>query len=241
MVREKEGYQSFSPLFLFNFGLGGVAELEVNSIGTLTNIGRGVLNVPATSVKVRLWKEKLYIPSISVLFRTWPFYSQQIECIKVDDTTQTYRYLYRAGTLYGIVSKRIKETTIIGGVKITDNRYKIVPQGEDEKKINEEQMVSYSGVAGIVYPVNNATLLMIEYQNLPVYHFSPEKMQILSRHTLMIGVRFFFIPEISIDAAGVITSQEFRGIADTIIHTNLNVSFYAVDGWNFISKTCPGG
>ncbi len=242
MVREKEGYQPFSPLFLFNFGLGGIGELEVNSIGTLTNIGRGVLNVPATSVKVRLWKEFGFVPSFGFLFKTWPFYSEQWQRVEVSkDTAVYYRYLYRAGTIYGIFQKKLGDLDLVLGGKVIDNRYKIVREDKDEKEIDEKQKITYSGMGGLLYSVNNSTILMIEYQDLSLYHFSPEKMEIKPRHTVMIGVRFFFIPEISIDAAGVVTSQEFKGIADIIIHTNINISFHALDAWRLFSRTCLGG
>jgi len=151
MVREKEGYQPFSPLFLFNFGLGGIGELEVNSIGTLTNIGRGVLNVPATSVKVRLWKEFGFVPSFGFLFKTWPFYSEQWQRVEVSkDTAVYYRYLYRAGTIYGIFQKKLGDLDLVLGGKVIDNRYKIVREDKDEKEIDEKQKITYSGMGGLL-------------------------------------------------------------------------------------------
>lgn len=262
----EENKQAFSPFLLANVGLGGVAELEINTIGTLTNLGTGVFNIPATSVKVRFFEQRGSIPSFAAQLRVWPTYTGQYQKLPVEYDTiggEAYKiessidHLYRAGVLYGILGYKVNKAELFLGVYTQDNRYKKNLHYEYYKwdtlyggynydhgktlKGEEEQKIRYWFMGGLRVPVNPSTYIILEYENIPRYEFSEKGMSIIDRHTGMFGIRFYFLPQISIDAAGVISSEGFKGIADLIIHTNINLSFYFPDLVRLIKRGCLGG
>lgn len=213
---------------VIGFGLGGISELQLSTLGVFDNLVHGSTNIPGTAFKIRLFKESKSFPEVSVMLRTSPGW--------VTTNTQIvrggayYDFMSKSATLYFLVSKALSpDFTLHLGIEGSD--YRMKTEGEDES-----QDTFYGGTIGFEKNVNDKTALMGELRRVPELNFSVEgKGDVLPITLGIFGVRFFFCKVMSIDA-GITYASDFEGIADAILHTNITTAFSLEELYGILFK-----
>lgn len=230
-------FEERSLLGIASIGLGDIAEVEINTYGVFNNLPQGVINVPATSFKMRLLRENHYIPAISTMLEMSPiWYSQRVyRSAAADLYVQEYGEGYyhhrtKHGTFYVLLDKKIGVKGLSFALSISD--YRIKTGGPWPMEPQETQKTVYGPHVGIEFPVNKNTSLVAEYDKWPkLIYAGPDSERVMSVDVGMLGIRFFFteITEyVSVDV-GIVYTSEFSGIADAVLHTNLNLTLSLLD------------
>lgn len=223
-------FEERSLLGIASIGLGDVVEVEINTRGIFNNLPQGVINVPATSFKMKLLNESHYIPAISMMLEMSPvWYSQKVyRWAATDAYVQTggegyYHHRTKHGTFYVLLDKKVGESGLHFALSISD--YRVKTSGPRPMEQQETRVTIYGPHIGVEFPVNKNTSVVAEYDRLPkLIYGGPNSEKVEPVDMGMLGIRFFlteFTENISVDV-GVVYASEFKGIADAVLHTNLN-------------------
>jgi len=232
-------FEERSLLGIASIGLGDVAEVEINTRGVFNNLPQGVINVPATSFKMRLLKESRYIPAMSMMLEMSPiWYSQKVhrfaETDKYVQACGEGDYVHRTkhGTFYVLLDKRIAKVGFSLGLSMSDYRVKTRGPWPSELEWEEAQNTLYCPHVGVQLPINKSTSVIAEYDRWPMLIYAgPDSERVEPVDMGMLGIRFFFTEfteNISVDI-GIVYTSEFKGIADAVLHTNLNLTLSLLD------------
>jgi len=229
-------------------GLGGMAELELNTTRVTNQLTGVETRFPSKTIKVNLVPVALrklwYMPQLALQLRS----ASWAEAINRNDVLpavvrdsynarnsgyrlQSLEFQTRFTTLYAIAGFETRYGGIYGGWTLTDVR----TRGGGQRVFNEEDMVSeykefspqqknlYASFAGIFLNANETTQFMAEISAVPNLNYDPVKQEpaIDKAWAGIAGIRFFMMNWLSLDA-GVRYLDTFDGIADADVNLALN-------------------
>lgn len=197
-------------------GLGGISELQINTLGVFDNLTHGSTNVPGTSFKIRIFQETKRFVETSIMLRTSPGWVSTSSTL--DNGSTYFNFMSKSATFYVLASKKIGDVSIHFGGEASDYRLK-------REGAKESQNTFYGGMIGFEKSVNPNTILLGELRRVPELLYSTNDECTLNNIILgVFGVRFFFLKIFSLDA-GITYASDCKGIADAILHTNVTGAF----------------
>jgi hypothetical protein len=215
-------------------GLGGVAEVEVSTLGIINRLSAGSATIPSAAFKLRFLSEGKLRPAfagalVSTLWNSEERWSEtRVESVK---------FQRRLSTLYFVASKTFSQVSVHAGISINDLRIKTTTLDDDyisptraEAESNDKDYFNRNLVGpfvGLQVELNPKTKLMMELEQIAEYKFDEENL-VLSRENIsarwmgIAGVRFFFFDWLALDT-GVMYRSDYHGIGDAQISAGLNI------------------
>ncbi|MDP2209471.1 MAG: hypothetical protein Q8K98_11990 [Bacteroidota bacterium] len=231
-----------SSAFLGNvaLGLGGIADIEVNTgslLGALANVNQ---NIPTITLKGKIYKGTENYPAIAVGLRSsndWDrtkIYESGIRASEPELYNEGLRnvdYEARITTAFIAFSKNANENlSMHAGGGISDLRYRNIRLGwaymyeyTDDGAINKKQLVYVFG--GLIYTINERTQFMFEAQTMPYFNVNTKNRTIVpkQRGLMVVGIRSA-VSKVLLFDTGIRYQSNYKGIADTQIR--LSLSFF---------------
>ncbi|UCE21115.1 MAG: hypothetical protein JSV46_02440 [Candidatus Aminicenantes bacterium] len=216
-------------------GLGGVAEVEVSTLGIINELSDGSTVIPTAAFKIRFISEGKWRPAVAAALRSslWHVEERDVPLMFA------VKYQKRLSTLYLVASKTFNEVSVHAGVCISDLRIRTTTTLDDPLSPSQPEIDStgkeyfnknlFGPFVGLKVKLNPKTFLMMELEQIAAYKFD-ESTFVVSEDNIdvewmgIVGVRFFFVNWLSLDA-GVMFRSDYHGIGDAHIQTGLNVCF----------------
>ena len=203
-----------------NFGLGDIGEIELSIGGFFTNLMGGILNVPATALKIRLHRY------LTIMLKSSPFGEQtKSYYLQADEAgawagAGMYSYFMKYGSISVLGDYKLEDCWLYLNLFVGDYRMRSVYETGEER---ENHPLFIGGSLGLSSQLKEDVKLIIEYGRLPKLLYYPE-IKLKPFDIILAGIRFWFSSNISLDIAGTYSSDA-RGLADLIIHSNIAVVF----------------
>lgn len=211
-------------------GLGGVAEVEVSTLGIINQLSGGSATIPSAAFKLRFLPEGKLRPGFAgaLVSSLWNSEERYVETDRQD-----VKFQRRLSTLYFVASKTFSQVSVHAGISINDLRIKTTrlddsnispPPGGDKDYYNRNLVGPFIGVR---VELNPKTKLMMELEQIAEYKFD-ETSSTLAREDIstrwmgIAGVRFFFFDWLALDT-GVMYRSDYHGIGDAQISAGLNI------------------
>lgn len=230
-----------SSNFLGNvaLGLGGVADIEVNTgslLGALANVNQ---NIPTIVLKGKIYEGSEKYPAIAIGLRSsndWDrtkIFESGIRTSEPDLYNEGLRnvdYEARITTAFIAFSKNANENlSLHAGGGISDLRYRNVRLGwnlysySDDGAINKKQLGYVFG--GFIFTINERTQFMFEAQTMPYFNVSTKDRTIVpkQRGLMVAGIRSA-VSKVLLFDTGIRYQSNYKGLADTQIR--LSLSFF---------------
>jgi hypothetical protein len=204
-------------------GLGGVAEVELSTLGIINQLSEGSATIPSAAFKLKFLPEGKLRPA---------FAGALVSSLWNSEQRGTTKFERRLSTLYFVASKTFEQVSVHAGISINDLRIRtrtvddvpISPTGEDKDYYNKNLVGPFVGVR---VELNPNTKLMVELEQIAEYKFD-ETNPVVSREDIstrwmgIAGVRFFFFDWLALDT-GVLYRSDYHGIGDAQISAGLNI------------------
>lgn len=229
-----------SSNFLGNIalGLGGVADIEVNTgslLGALANVNQ---NIPTIVLKGKIYQGSEKFPSIAIGLRSsndWDrtkIFESGIRTSEPNLYNEGLRnvdYEARITTAFIAFSKNAYENlSFHAGGGISDLRYRNVRLSwnygySDDGAIHKKQLGYVFG--GLIFTINERTQLMVEAQSMPYFNVSTKDRTIVpkQRSLMVAGIRSA-VSKVLLFDTGIRYQSNYKGLADTQIR--LSLSFF---------------
>lgn len=210
-------------------GLGGVAEVEVSTLGIINQLADGATFIPTAAFKLKFLPEGKWYPSIAGALRSSLWHTEERGEVK---------YQKRVSTLYFVASKTFGNFSLHVGGSINDLRIRTrtiadgyISPTEQEAVISDKDYINknlFGPFLGVRLELNPKTFLMMEVEQVAKYDFDETnpiltKKDISTEWMLITGVRFFFFDWLALDA-GVMYRSDYYGIGDAHIEAGLNIN-----------------
>lgn len=230
-----------SSAFLGNIalGLGGVADVEVNTgslLGALANVNQ---NIPTITLKGKIYTGAENYPAIAIGLRSsndWDrtrIYESGIRASEpnlYEEGLRNVDYEARITTAFVAFSKNVNENlSLHAGGGISDLRYRNVRLGwylydyTSNNEINKKQLGYAFG--GFIYTINERAQFMFEAQTMPYFNVSTKDRTIIpkQRGLMVAGIRSA-VSKVLLFDTGIRYQSNYKGLADTQIR--LSLSFF---------------
>ncbi len=216
-------------------GLGGVAEVELSTLGIINELSEGSTVIPTAAFKIRFISEGKWRPAVASALRSslWHVEERDVPLMFA------VKYQKRLSTLYLVASKTFNEVSVHAGVSVSDLRIRTTTTMDDPLSPTQPEIDStgkeyfnkniFGPFVGLKVQLNPKTFLMMELEQIAYYKFD-ESTFVVSEDNIdiewmgIVGVRFFFVNWLSLDA-GVMFRSDYHGIGDAHIQTGLNICF----------------
>lgn len=230
-----------SSAFLGNvaLGLGGIADIEVNTgslLGALANVNQ---NIPTITLKGKIFKGTGNYPAIAIGLRSsndWDrtkIYESGIRASEPELYNEGLRnldYEARITTAFVAFSKNANENlSLHAGGGISDLRYRNVRLGWSfqyeyisDDVIKKKQLGYVFG--GLIFTINERTQLMFEAQTMPYFSVNTKNKTIVpkQRGLMVAGIRSA-VSKVLLFDTGIRYQSNYKGIADTQIRLSLSI------------------
>jgi hypothetical protein len=216
-------------------GLGGVAEVELSTLGIINELSEGSTVIPTAAFKIRFISEGKWRPAVASALRSSLWHTEERDVPLMFPV----KYQKRLSTLYFVASKTFNEVSVHAGVSISDLRIRTTTTMDDPISPSQPEIDStgkeyfnknlFGPFIGLKVQLNPKTFLMMELEQIAAYKFD-ESTYFLSEDDIdvewmgIVGVRFFFVNWLSLDA-GVMFRSDYHGIGDAHIQAGLNFCF----------------
>jgi len=216
-------------------GLGGVAEVELSTLGIINELSEGSTVIPTAAFKLRFISEGKWRPAVASALRSSLWHTEERDVPLMFPV----KYQKRLSTLYLVASKTFNEVSVHAGVSISDLRIRTTTIMDDPLSPSQPEIDNtgkeyfnknlFGPFIGLKVQLNPKTFLMMEMEQIAAYKFD-ESTYNLSKDDIdvewmgIIGVRFFFVNWLSLDA-GVMYRSDYHGIGDAHIQAGLNFCF----------------
>jgi hypothetical protein len=209
-------------------GLGGVAEVEVSTLGIINRLSAGSASIPSAAFKLRFFPEGKLRPGFAGALVSSLWNSEERGMVKFER---------RLSTLYFVATKTFKQVSVHAGISINDLRIRTKTLDDDlispspmEAETSDKDYFNKNLVGpfvGVRVELNPKTKLMIELEQVAEYKFNEadptlSKDDISNRWMGIAGVRFFFFDWLALDT-GVMYRSDYHGIGDAQISAGLNI------------------
>lgn len=218
-------------------GLGGVAEIEMTTIGVINQLSEGSPSIPTAAFKLKFISEDVdgWRPAIAGALRSSLWHSE----IGRDEFGKSWKFQKRISTLYFVASKTFGTSSLHTGISISDLRIRtkdavtdeiFSPNVEEIEKHDKDYINKnlFRPFIGLRVEVNPRTSLMIEGEYIAQYKFDEDNPKLTNNDIgtefmLIAGVRFFFFNWLSMDT-GVMYRSDFHGIGDALIDAGVDIN-----------------
>ncbi len=225
-------------------GLGGIADIEVNTgslLGALANVNQ---NIPTITLKGKFYKGTGNFPAIAIGLRSsndWDrtkIYESGIRASEPDlyyEGLRNVDYEARITTAFIAFSKNANENlSLHAGGGISDLRYRNVRLGWASPSMDSHSSFSHGEIqkkqlgyvfGGLIYTINERTQLMFEAQTMPYFNVNVKNKTIVpkQRGLMVAGIRSA-VSKVLLFDTGIRYQSNYKGIADTQIR--LSLSFF---------------
>jgi len=215
-------------------GLGGVAEVEVSTLGIINRLSAGSATIPSAAFKLKFLSEGKLRPAFAGALVSTLWNSEE----RWSETLLDYvKFQRRLSTLYFVATKTFSQVSVHVGISINDLRIKTTTVDDEyisptraEAESSDKDYFNRNlvgGFIGVKVELNPKTKLMMELEPVAEYKFS-EKDLVLTRNNIktqwmgIAGVRFFFFDWLALDT-GVMYRSDYHGIGDAQISAGLNI------------------
>ena len=215
-------------------GLGGVAEVEVSTLGIINRLSAGSATIPSAAFKLKFLSEGKLRPAFAGALVSTLWNSEE----RWSETLLDYvKFQRRLSTLYFVATKTFSQVSVHAGISINDLRIKTTTVDDEyisptraEAESSDKDYFNRNlvgGFIGVKVELNPKTKLMMELEPVAEYKFS-EKDLVLTRNNIktqwmgIAGVRFFFFDWLALDT-GVMYRSDYHGIGDAQISAGLNI------------------
>jgi hypothetical protein len=216
-------------------GLGGVAEVELSTLGIINELSEGSTVIPTAAFKIRFISEGKWRPAVASALRSSLWHAEERDVPLLFPV----KYQKRLSTLYVVASKTFNRVSVHAGLSISDLRIRTTTTMDNPLSPTQAEIDStgkeyfnknlFGPFFGLKVDLNPKTFLMMELEQIAAYKFD-ESTFVLSKDNIdvewmgIVGVRFFFVNWLSLDA-GVMFRSDYHGIGDAHIQTGLNICF----------------
>lgn len=230
-----------SSSFLGNIalGLGGFADIEVNTGSLLGTLAMQNHNISTIALKGKIYKGSQNYPVIAIGLRAsndWDrtkIYESDIRVFEPNlygEGLRNVDYEARLTTAFIAFSKKTSdELSLHAGGGISDLRYRNVRLGWNQYEytnngaINKKQLGYAFG--GFIYTVNERTQFMFEAQTMPYFNVNTKDKTIVPKQRgLMVGGIRFAVSKVLLFDTGIRYQNNYKGLADMQIR--LSLSFF---------------
>jgi hypothetical protein len=209
-------------------GLGGVAEVEVSTLGIINQLSGGSATIPSAAFKLRFFPEGKLRPGFAGALVSSLWNSEERGMVKFER---------RLSTLYFVATKTFKQVSVHAGISINDLRIRTRTLNDDYVSPTSAQAAAsdkdyfnrnlVGPFVGVRVELNPKTKLMMELEQVAEYKFDEAnpiltKDDISARWMGIAGVRFFFFDWLALDT-GVMYRSDYHGIGDAQISAGLNI------------------
>ncbi|MFC1553470.1 hypothetical protein ACFL7D_02440 [candidate division KSB1 bacterium] len=217
------------------FGLGGVAEIEMSTVGVVNQLTDGSPSIPTAAFKLKFLPEGKYYPALAGALRSSLWHTED----RTDDFGQLWKFEKRIATLYFVASKTFGNISVHGGLSINDLRIRTkngntgemhspTPQEAKDRDKDYYNKNIFSPFIGINAQANSRTFLMMEFEQVPKYKFEVEdpelsKENISNEWMVIAGIRYFIFNWMSLDT-GVMYRGDYHGIGDAQIDAGVDIN-----------------
>jgi len=212
-------------------GLGGVAEVELSTMGIINELAEGSSSIPMAAFKIRFISEGKLRPSVAAALQSSLWDTEERDGIVPYGTV---KFQKRLSTLYFVASKTFEKVSMHAGLSVSDLRIRtleandtpISPASGATKDYFNKNL--FGPFIGLRIELNPKTFLMMEAEQIASYEFD-ETIPFVSEDDINVewmgitGVRFFFFDWLALDT-GVMYRSDYHGIGDAHIQAGLNVS-----------------
>jgi len=212
-------------------GLGGVAEVELSTMGIINELAEGSSSIPTAAFKLRFISEGKYRPAVAAALQSSLWDTEERDGVIPYGTVQFQK---RLSTLYLVASKTFEKVSMHAGLSVSDLRIRtleeddtpISPVAGSEKDYFNKNL--FGPFVGFRIELNPKTFLMMEAEQIAAYEFD-ETIPFVSEDEINVewmgiaGVRFFFFDWLALDT-GVMYRSDYHGIGDAHIHAGLNIN-----------------
>jgi len=212
-------------------GLGGVAEVELSTMGIINELAEGSASIPMAAFKLRFISEGKLRPAVAAALQSSLWDTEERDGIFPYGTV---KFQKRLSTLYFVASKTFEKVSIHAGLSISDLRIRtleaddtpISPVSGATKDYFNKNL--FGPFVGLRIELNPNTFLMMEAEQIASYEFD-ETIPFVSEDDINVewmgiaGVRFFFFDWLALDT-GVMYRSDYHGIGDAHIQAGLNIS-----------------
>lgn len=216
-------------------GLGGVAEVELSTLGIINELSEGSTVIPTAAFKLRFISEGKWRPAVAAALRSSLWHTEERDIPLMFPV----KYQKRLSTLYLVASKTFNEVSVHAGLSISDLRIRTTTTMDDPLSPTQPEIDStdkeyfnknlFGPFVGLKVQLNPKTFLMMELEQIAAFKFD-ESTFVVSEDDIDVewmgitGVRFFFVNWLSLDA-GVMFRSDYHGIGDAHIQAGLNICF----------------
>ena len=221
-------------------GIGGIAELELNTGGMVGNVLAGTTQMSTWAMKVRVSSEVEGWPAIAVSLRSsndWDgatLTSQALAASSPDYYQAGLRgldYEMRMTTATVSLSRSVHErTTLHGTIGLSDIRHRNLGVQRLDYGFRSDPSIKRSSQwqlsGGFTITMNTRTSVILEGQTIPFFNYNVTKGELNLEHMYVgaAGIRFALGKAITLDS-GIRYQSSFIGLADTQIRVALNGIF----------------
>lgn len=223
-----------------SLGMGGIAELELSTVGLFAGLATGSSAFKTAGLKVIVLGDHEVLPSVAVSLRSsndWEREQRDEGIIRAVDEgayvegVRGLDYESRITNLTLSFSKVVREqTTLHGGISFSDIRYRNVASYHmlnGARYFTEQtRKTRWQGFAGVSIRMNPRTQIMGEIQTIPLFNYdrSTGSIKLDKLYIGAAGVRFSLSTSWTLDA-GIRYQDNFIGLADTQVRVTLNGVF----------------
>ncbi|MGD8535906.1 MAG: hypothetical protein PVF66_08660, partial [Candidatus Aminicenantes bacterium] len=216
-------------------GLGGVAEVELSTLGIINELSEGSPVIPTAAFKLRFISEGKWRPAVAAALRSSLWHTEERDIPLMFPA----KFQKRLSTLYLVASKTFNDVSVHAGLSVSDLRIRTTTTMDDPLSPTQPEIDStgkeyfnknlFGPFVGLKVELNPKTFLMMELEQIAAYKFD-ETTFVVSEDDIDVewmgitGVRFFFVNWLSLDA-GVMFRSDYHGIGDAHIQAGLNICF----------------
>jgi hypothetical protein len=223
-----------------SLGMGGIAELELSTVGLFAGLATGSSAFKTAGLKAVVIEEYAFLPSIAISLLSsndWEREQRDEGVVRSSDApayaegVRGVNYESRITNLTISFGKQVRErTTAHWGITFSDIRYRNVStyHAFNGTKYFSEQArkIRWQGFGGVSIRMNPRTQLMGEVQSIPLFNYdrSTGNIRLDRMYIGAAGVRFSLSTSWSLDA-GIRYQDNFIGLADTQVRITLHGVF----------------